>query len=212
MIALPLRGRSQARNSPADRVPSHGTHLFGTTYAIDLVPVDEHGRSARRGWRAWLASEPPERFIGFGADVLAPADGEVVAVHDGEPDHVARRSVFAGLRYLATQGARAQAGVGAIAGNHVVIALGAGGPFVLLAHLRGGSVAVRVGDRVRAGDRVGACDNSGNSTEPHVHLQVTDTMAWATARGVPLAFRTGPHGEPRPDGWMPRNGEIVWAR
>ena len=31
--------------------------------------------------------------------------------------------------------------------------------------------------------------NSGNSTEPHVHVQVTDSTDWQRARGVPLAFR-----------------------
>jgi hypothetical protein len=33
----PVRGRWQAVNSPADRVPSHGVHAYGQTYAIDLV-------------------------------------------------------------------------------------------------------------------------------------------------------------------------------
>ena len=48
MLDLPFRGRWMARNSPAKRVPSHGTHLLGTTYAIDFIAVDERGRSAPR--------------------------------------------------------------------------------------------------------------------------------------------------------------------
>ena len=40
LLELPFRGRWQARNSPARRVPSHGTHRFGVTYAIDFVAVD----------------------------------------------------------------------------------------------------------------------------------------------------------------------------
>ncbi|MBP9053991.1 MAG: M23 family metallopeptidase, partial [Ilumatobacteraceae bacterium] len=40
-----------------------------------------------------------------------------------------------------------------------------------IAHLRHRSVRVDVGDRVRAGDTIAECGNSGNSTEPHTHVQ-----------------------------------------
>lgn len=204
ILAYPFRGRWRARNSPARRVPSHGTHLMGTTYAIDFVPVDEHGRSGPRGWRAAFATEAPERFHGFGRPVLAPLDGTVVAVLDGEPDHEARRSQLTLVAYMLTQARRVRGGPAAIAGNHVVIARTEQGPYVLLAHLRQGSVAVRVGDRVPRGAVVGACGNSGNSTQPHVHVQVTDTTRWDTARGLPIAF-SGPDGRAT----VPRESEIV---
>lgn len=37
-LRSPFAGPWLARNSPASRVPSHGTHLFATAYALDLVP------------------------------------------------------------------------------------------------------------------------------------------------------------------------------
>ena len=40
VLALPFQGRWLAQNSPARRVPSHGTDLLGETYAIDFVAVD----------------------------------------------------------------------------------------------------------------------------------------------------------------------------
>ncbi|SYZ32710.1 hypothetical protein [Propionibacterium australiense] len=43
---LPFSGRWLARNSPARRVPSHGTTLLGVTYAIDFIAVDDLGRTA----------------------------------------------------------------------------------------------------------------------------------------------------------------------
>src|SRR5690606_3865299 len=101
----------------------------------------------------------------------------VVATHDGEPDHEARRSPFALVPYALTQASRARAGHHALAGNHVVIEV-AGGHVVLLAHLRRGSLRVHPGRRVSAGDVVGECGNSGNSTEPHVHVQVSDRVDW----------------------------------
>ena len=189
VLDLPFHGRWQARNSPARRVPSHGTDLFGVTHAIDFVAVDDRGRSAPRGWRSVLSVEPPQRFRGYGAPVLAPVAGTVVVAHDGEPDHVARRSLPAQLRYALTQAGRVRAGIAAIAGNHVVVALSPAGPYVAVVHLRAGSVHVRPGQSVEVGDRLGECGNSGNSTEPHVHVQVTDSVDWPRARGLPMAFR-----------------------
>ena len=206
VLRYPFTGRWRAINSPARRVPSHGTHRFGTTYAIDFVAVDERGRSAPPSVRALFATEPPELFVGFGAPILAPVSGRVVALHDAQPDHEARRSQLTLLPYAFTQARRAREGAVGLAGNHVVIALGGGhaGPFVSLAHLRLGSVQVRLGQEVEAGEVIGACGNSGNSTEPHVHLQVTDSMDWARANGLPLAFGTS-----TADARVPRESEIV---
>jgi hypothetical protein len=188
-LALPFRGTWLARNSPARRVPSHGTHLMATTYAIDFLAVDGRRTAATRNWRALLATEPPERFVGFGLPVLAPAAGTVVSVLDGERDHEARRSQLALVPYALTQAARVRAGTAAIAGNHVVLGLDSGG-FVLLAHLRRGSVTAVPGRRVAEGEVVGACGNSGNSTQPHVHLQVMDDADGQRATGLPVEFRS----------------------
>ena len=139
-LEFPFTGRWMAINSPADRVPSHGTDMFGSTYAIDFLAVGDDRRSAPWRWNALLASEPPDRFLGFGAPILAPTGGTIALSHDGEPDHEARRSLFTLVPYLATQQQRSARGAAGVAGNHVVIAVSAGGPFVLLAHLQRRSV------------------------------------------------------------------------
>jgi hypothetical protein len=190
LLDLPFTGVWLARNSPATRVPSHGTDLFGTTYAIDFIAANPQRRTAgRRDWRTLVATEPVERFLGFGRPILAPADGIVAVAHDGEPDHPARRSQLALVPYALGQGARVGRGMAAVAGNHVIIALGTSGPYVALVHLRRGSVMVQPGQAVVAGQPLGSCGNSGNSTQPHVHVQVMDGLEAGTARGVPLAFR-----------------------
>jgi murein DD-endopeptidase MepM/ murein hydrolase activator NlpD len=174
------------------------------TYAIDFIAVDDQGRSARRTWRTLFSVEPPDQFRGYGEPILAPVAGTVVHSHDGEPDHEARRSQLALLPYALRQTQRVRAGTGAIAGNHVVIAIGPGGPFVLLAHLRRGTVRVDPGDTLKVGDQLGECGNSGNSTQPHVHVQVTDSTHWQTARGLAMAFRRSEESS-----WMPGESEIV---
>ena len=57
VLSLPFEGRWLAVNSPARRVPSHGTHFLGQTYAIDFVAVDARGRTGMvLDWRTVLAT------------------------------------------------------------------------------------------------------------------------------------------------------------
>jgi hypothetical protein len=199
-LVYPFEGRWLTQNSPGSRVPSHGTSLLATSYAIDFVPVDEAGRTAPFTLRSLLRPEPPERFPGFGRAVLAPAEGTVVAVHDEEPDHGAYRGLPS-VGYAVTQRRRLAAGWLGLAGNHVMTETG-DGTVVAVCHLRRGSVQVRLGQRVRVGEVLGRCGSSGNSTEPHVHLQAMDHPDPSRASAVAITF----------DGHLPRNGDVVEAR
>jgi murein DD-endopeptidase MepM/ murein hydrolase activator NlpD len=67
-----------------------------------------------------------------------------------------------------------------VAGNHVTI--DNGHELIELDHLRQSTVVVGTGDRVRSGDRIGEVGNSGNSAEPHLHIQ-------ASRNGQPLRLR-----------------------
>lgn len=197
-LAYPFTGRWLVQNSPANRVPSHGTRLFATSYAIDFVPVTDAGRSAPVTLGSLLRPEPADRFPGFGRPILAPVGGVVAAAHDSEPDHPAHRGLPS-IRYALTQHRRAAARWVALAGNHVLIE--SGGVVVALCHLRQGSIRVRTGQQVQVGDELGGCGNSGNSTEPHVHVQAIDSRDVERAGAVPITF----------DGHLPANGDVVQA-
>ena len=198
-LEYPFAGRWLTQNSPANRVPSHGTNLFGTSYAIDFVPVDEAGRTAPFSVTSLVRPEPADVFAGFGRPLLAPVEGNVVAAHWTEPDHDSYRG-FPSVAYALTQRRRAAAGWVALAGNHVLIETS--GAVVAVCHLQHGSVTVHPGQSVSVGDMLGRCGNSGNSTEPHVHLQAIDSRDVERARAVALTFA----------GALPRNGEIVEGR
>ncbi len=196
-LTYPFVGLWRTRNSPANAVPSHGTTLLATSYAIDFVPVDEAGRTAPFTFESLIRAEPAERFPGFGRPILAPVSGVVVATHDAEPDHRSFRGLPS-VGYALTQRRRARSGWVGLAGNHVMIET-IGGETVAVCHLQLGSVSVRLGHSVRVGEPLGRCGNSGNSTEPHVHLQAMDRSDVRRASSLPISF----------GGRVPRNGEIV---
>lgn len=196
-LVFPFHGRWLVQNSPANRVPSHGTEAFASSYAIDFVPVGDNGRSAPVRLSTLVRSESPDRFPGFGRPVLAPIEGSVIAAADGDADHHAMRGLPS-VGYALTQGRRAAAGWPALAGNHVLIQTDSG-VVVALCHLQQGSVLVQSGQPVRAGQTIGRCGNSGNSTEPHLHVQAFDGTDPDHGRPVPITF----------DGVLPRNGHVI---
>ncbi|WP_329020942.1 M23 family metallopeptidase [Streptomyces sp. NBC_00690] len=201
-VAAPVTGRWLALNSPADKVPSHGTHAYGQTYAIDIVaegpdpaikaadPAIEARPTTRPEFTwFWPLLRRNSAFPAFGAPLLAVADATVVAVRDRQRDHHSRTSLPM-LVYLMLIEAffRDVFGPSRIIGNRVVLDLG-DGTYALYAHVQRGSISVREGERVHAGQEIARCGNSGNSTEPHVHFQLMDDPDPDIARGVPFRWR-----------------------
>lgn len=185
VVSSPVRGRWLALNSPATKVPSHGTRAYGQAYAIDLVLEPLDGNRPEFGGTFMRKNQ---EYPAFGAPVYAMTSGTVVRASDWRRDHRARSNV-ASIFYLMVEGAlREIGGPGFIVGNHVTIR-NAEGRFFTVAHLKRGSMAVKTGDIVTEGQRIGLCGNSGNSSEPHVHAQISDRKSFWLAAGVPLAFR-----------------------
>jgi len=116
-------------------------------HAIDIVALDVAGR--RAAWGA--AADELDAYEVFGDSVYAPCDGVVRVAVDGLPD------LPIGERDRDN-----------LAGNHVVVDCGPAE--VVLAHLREGSVSVSPGEAVTPDTRLGAVGNSGNTSEPHLHL------------------------------------------
>ncbi|MFD7546258.1 M23 family metallopeptidase [Streptomyces sp. NPDC059816] len=204
-VAPPVTGRWTALNSPADKVPSHGTHGYGQTYAIDVVAEPEPDRipgdrtgdptgDPTEGLRPafnwlWPLTRRPDAFPAFGAPLLAVADGTVVRASDTQRDHLSRTSLPMLAYLMLVEGmARAMAGPTRVTGNYVILDLG-DDTYAMYCHLRRGSLKVRPGDRVRVGQVLATCGNSGNSTEPHVHFQLMDSPELDAARGVPFRWR-----------------------
>jgi hypothetical protein len=118
----------------------------GQSYGVDIVRLNASGLRAH----GVLPSDPAAYAI-FDQPVVAPCDGSVVNAFGEAPD-LAPPTVD-----------RAH-----MAGNHVI--LDCGGTWVLLGHLKRRSVTVHAGDRVSTGQTLGRVGNSGNTTEPHLHI------------------------------------------
>ena len=131
--------------------------------ALDLVRLNGRGNRARRFIPARLTD-----YEIFGDTVYSPCAGEVTRAVSFYADNLPGAP---NPQYPA--------------GNHVVLACG--DVSVLLAHLMRGSVRVRAGDRVVAETPLALVGNSGNTSEPHLHLQATSgTTPDAWRRGPPL--------------------------
>ncbi|WP_117170171.1 M23 family metallopeptidase [Paraliobacillus sediminis] len=188
--SLPFMGRWLVGSTPARRIPSHGTDMFGVGYAIDFIAVDEQNRSSSStSWRTLLGTESPEVFYAFGMPVVSPVSGKVVSIHNGEPDHEARRSVLTLIPYMLGQGNRIRKGPKTIAGNYVIIAPDNSDVFIAIVHLQLNSLVVEKGQYILEGQHIANCGNSGNSTQPHIHIQAMSGTDFSITQGVPLYFR-----------------------
>lgn len=135
-------------------------------YALDIVALNPIGMRA-----SGLLPAQNEKYAIFDHVVVAPCDGQVTEVVDGLPDLTPP-----------------QMDPENPAGNYVVIACP--GADVILAHLRSGSVMVQPGNVVAVAQPVGRVGNSGNTSEPHLHMHALKpgTGAPLAGEGIPILF------------------------
>ncbi|EPR76740.1 secreted peptidase [Leifsonia rubra CMS 76R] len=185
-IMTPVFGRWRALSSPATKVPSHGTHEYGQTWALDIVAVPPGSVATPFG--GLRGSLPPEAFPSFGQPVFAGGNGTVALSRDGAPDRRSRNSWLLLPLFVVESALRGIGGERFVFGNLLVINLDHGG-YQALAHLQNGSIGPSMGDRVVTGEQVARCGNSGNSTEPHLHLQLMNRPTPTAAVGFPFVLQ-----------------------
>jgi len=156
-----------------DQVPPiNGILQAGQQFAIDFEEIGPNNT---------CCNGPPQvasSWWGYNTPVLAAAPGVVVQVVDGMPDQ-------------SPVGTVTNVPLANLGGNRVVEEIG-GGQYVLYAHLKPQSIPtwIRKGVRLRAGELIGHVGNSGNSSAPHLHFQVTDAPEGLDATGLPFVFES----------------------
>jgi hypothetical protein len=178
IIAPPLRGDgwlatngccAAASVHRAVRVPVGGTRIGKQeTFAIDWARLRDGQPFAGDGAR-------PEDWYGFGAEVLAVADGTVVAVAEGYPEEIPLQPV--------TDVTRPED----YGGNAISLEI-APGVYAYYAHLEPGSITVAVGDQVTTGQVLGLLGNTGNSSGPHLHFGLIDDPDPLVGQSLPMVF------------------------
>lgn len=147
--------------------PINGKLYLSQRFAIDFNRLDHLGRFTN-GDPSRLTSYPT-----YGLPVLAVGHGTVVAAVDKYPDQIPGKADGITL-------ANAD-------GNHVVLDIG-NGRFAFYAHLKPGSVRVKIGDKVVSGQRIGDAGNSGSSDGPHLHFHVMNGPSVLASDGMPYVF------------------------
>jgi murein DD-endopeptidase MepM/ murein hydrolase activator NlpD len=118
--------------------------------AFDFIVRDKNGSSYQR------SGTRNEDYYAFGKRLYAVCEAVVIrvvtGVEDNRPGEMNPAQAF---------------------GNYVVLRT-ANDEFIFYAHFQKESIKVKTGDVVKQGQYLGDCGNSGNSSEPHVHLHIQD--------------------------------------
>ena len=167
---LAANGPSNASSHRRAVIILDGKPRIPERYAIDFIKLGDDGNSYSGD------QYKNESYHAYNVPVLAVDDGTIIVAKDGLPENVPHSEKLAVTLTLDT-----------IAGNHVVEDIG-NGRYVGYAHLIPGTIAVKTGDRVHRGQMLGRLGNSGNSSEPHLHIQICDRPSFLICEGVPMEF------------------------
>ncbi len=162
---------------------------------------EPHAIWASERWAYDLVMEPEnvgsKNLSDYGIydkEVVAPVSGTIIAAYDDEEDILPNTEEFLSME-----------------GNHVYIKIDETDTFLLLNHLKKGSVNVQVGDKVKEGQVIGKVGNSGSTSEPHLHIHhqrqdPTKVIYPIFAEGLPLYFKDI---DSKP---MPEKGTIIMPK
>ena len=163
-LYLPFTGTWTVIGGGEFREGTTQRNLLQQQYAYDFSETDASGLRYKNDGKA------REDYIGYGKEIIAPANGTIVEVIDG---------IFENS--LGTHNPYAQIG-------NTIIIQHSNKEYSVLAFLKQGSIRVKVGDRITRGQVLAQCGSSGNATEPLLHYHLQDSPYLQTAKGIKFYF------------------------
>lgn len=167
-----------------------GSVYMSERFAIDWAKVGANGDSHD-------GTAKNENWWGYGEPILAVADGEITQVLDGISENTPRTLP-------------SKISLDNIAGNYVILRIGAD-LYVTYAHLQPGSIRVHLHDQVHRGAVLAKLGNSGQSTAPHLHFQLSDTNSVLQSEGLPFILEQFTYLGPGSAYELDKHPSIPWA-
>lgn len=130
-------------------------------YALDILGLNKLGTRANG-----LYPKDLEKYAIYGDPLYSPCNGEVLEARNYLPDLTPPE--------MDPENAL---------GNYVALSCENTDAVIYMAHMEENSVAVEEGAVLQVGERIGAVGNSGNTTEPHLHIH-----AELDGKGIPITF------------------------
>ncbi|PCI93154.1 hypothetical protein COB11_05790 [Candidatus Aerophobetes bacterium] len=147
---------------------NHHYPVRAQRFALDIVKLNKWGLRSKKIFPSELSD-----YNIYGEEVFAPVTGKVIKLVQNCPDRNFNATSSFGP-----------------AGNHVF--LQTNDHAIVFAHLQKGSIQVKEGESVHEGQLIGKVGNSGNSTEPHLHIHSIalndDGEYLYEAEGIPMLF------------------------
>ena len=167
-LTFPLQyGTYYVHQGGSSKLINHHLVNQAQSYGLDILKLNNYGLRAKG-----IYPQDLTLYQIFAESLYSPCDGIVVSVVDNLPDLVPPN--------------RDQTNP---AGNHIVIKKQ--GIKVVLAHLHQGSVLVKVGESIVEGQPLAKIGNSGNTTEPHLHIHAERVELEEELKqgiGIPILF------------------------
>lgn len=133
--------------------------------AFDFVMRDSENKSYKTD------GKQNEDYYCYGRNIYSPCDGLVIHVTDSVYDNVP-----------------GEMNPKQLTGNNVIIKSDRN-EYILIAHFKMNSILVQKGDKIKLGQVIGKAGNSGNSSEPHLHLHIMDSPRLKEGEGIKCYFK-----------------------
>jgi murein DD-endopeptidase MepM/ murein hydrolase activator NlpD len=137
-----------------------GNVRIAQRFACDFQKVDKEGNILPNPFPDDITNDI---FYGYGAEVLAVAEGTVAFIKDGIPENVPQASGEIKPAVTLTRETNP--------GNWIAIDIGSN-RYAFYAHLQPNSARVKVGQKVHKGQVIAILGNSGNAVGPHLHFHI----------------------------------------